>query len=131
MSERVNSIVTTRLTTISRPNEYLGNVKHIPVYFTGDYAASDTLVLTEVLPQNTKLVAIHLTNTAMGGSAAIDIGYTGAATAIIAAASVVSAGTVNYQGVAVDVSEKRIIGVVNAEWASGTISGYILVVTDQ
>jgi hypothetical protein len=132
MATFTNSIVTTRLTTISRPNEYLGNVKAIPVSFAGTgFGAGDTLVFSEVMPQNCKVIAVHLTNAAMGGTASLDIGYTGTPNAILNDATVVSAGTVNYQGVPVDVSEKQIIGTVNTNWDDGALTGYILVVTDQ
>lgn len=131
MATQTNAIVTTRLTTISRPHEYMGNVKAIPVSFDGDFASADSLVFSEVMPANTDLIAIHLTNSAMGGTASIDIGVTGDADSIIDGATVVSAGTVDYQGAAVDVSGKQIVGTVVTNWADGTLAGYILVVTDQ
>lgn len=131
MATQTNAIVATRATgTISRPNEYMGVVRCIPINLTGDFADTDTLVFTEIFGQNTKLVGIHLTNTAMGGSASIDIGYTGTPDAIIDGASVVSAGTVDYQGVTVDVSNKAIIGTVVTNWDSGSITGYLLVTDD-
>jgi len=131
MATQTNAIVAARASgTISRPSEYLGTVKHIPVYLTGDFAAADTLVLSEVFGQNTKVVGVHLTNTAMGGTASVDVGVTGTTNSIMDGVSVVSAGEINYQGVAVDVSNKAVLGVVNTDWASGTVSGYILVVQD-
>ena len=76
------------------------------------------------------MIAIHLTNTDMGTSVSVDIGYTGDPDAIIDGADVSSAGTVDYQGVAVDVSNKAIVGTVKGNWDSGSLTGYILVVTD-
>ena len=131
MATQTNPIVTTRAAgTISRPNEYMGTVKCIPVNLVGDFADTDTLVFTETFGQNTKLVGIHLTNTAMGGTATIDIGVTGTPDSIIDGASVVSAGTVDYQGVAVDVSDTAIIGTVVTNWDSGTVAGYLLITDD-
>lgn len=131
MATRTNAIVTTRATgAISRPNEYMGVVKCIPVNLTGDFADTDSLVFTETFGQNTKLVGIHLTNTAMGGTATIDIGVTGDPDSIVDGASVVSAGTVNYQGVPVDVSGKAIVGTVVTNWDSGSVTGYLLITND-
>ena len=131
MAIQTNPIVTARAAgTISRPNEYMGNVKCIPVNFDGDYADADTLVFTETFGQNTKLVGIHLTNTDLGTTVTLDVGYTGTADAIIDGADVSSAGTINYQGVAVDVSSKAIIGTVHGAWADGVLTGYLLVTDD-
>ena len=131
MATQTNPIVTARdAGAINRPNEYMGVIKSIPVNFVGDYAAADTLVFTQVFGQNTKLVGIHLTNTDLGTSVEIDIGITGNPDSIIDGADVSSAGTVNYQGVAVDVSEVAIIGTVQGAWDSGSITGYLLVTDD-
>lgn len=131
MATQTNPIVATRAACdISRPNEYMGNVKSIPIELTGDFAAADTLVFTSTFGQNTKLIGIHLTNTAMGGTASIDIGVTGTPDSIIDGATVVSAGTVDYQGVAVDVSNLAIIGTVVTDWDSGSVTGYLLITDD-
>jgi len=131
MATQKNAVVTTiDAGTILRPNEYLGVVRSIPVELTGDFADTDTLEFSKTLAQNTKLIAIHLTNTDMGTSVSVDIGYTGDPDAIIDGADVSSAGTVDYQGVAVDVSNKAIVGTVKGNWDSGSLTGYILVVTD-
>jgi hypothetical protein len=131
MATQTNPIVISRdAGTLSRPNEYMGLIKYIPVNFVGDYAAADTLVFTQVFGQNTKLVGIHLTNTDLGTAVSIDIGVTGNPDSIIDGADVSSAGTVDYQGVAVDVSDKAIIGTVQGAWDSGTVSGYLLITND-
>ena len=131
MATQTNAIVTARdAGTISRPNEYMGVVRHIPVVFSGDFADADSLVFTQNFGQNTKLIGIHLTNSAMGGTATIDIGVAGDTDSIIDGASVVSAGTVDYQGVAVDVSDTAIVGSVVTNWDTGTLGGYVIVVTD-
>ncbi len=131
MATQTNAIVTTRLTTISRPSEYLGNVKAIPVSFSGDFADGDTLVFSEVMPQNSKVISIDIANSDLGTGVTIDVGYTGTADGIIDGADVSSAGIVRYVGVPKDVSEKQIIGTVKGAWDSGTLYGCILVVTDQ
>ena len=131
MATQTNPIVIARdAGTISRPNEYMGLTYNIPVNFVGDYATGDTLVFTQTLGQNTKLIGIHLTNTDLGTSVEIDIGVTGDPDSIIDGADVSSAGTVDYQGVAVDVSDLAIIGTVQGAWDSGTVSGYLLFTND-
>ena len=131
MATQTNPIVSARdAGPISRPHEYLGIQKHIPVNFVGDFASGDTLVFSGVLGQNTDLVGIHLTNTDLGTAVSIDIGVTGDPDSIIDGADVSSAGTVDYQGVAVDVSDLAIIGTVQGAWDSGTVSGYLLFTND-
>ena len=133
MATQKNAIVTKiEAGTVIRQNEYLGCTRYIPVDLTGDYADADVLEFSAgKMPDNCYLIGIHLTNTAMGGTASIDVGVTGDPDSIIDGASVVNAGTVNYQGVAVDVSGKQIVGTVVTNWDDGAITGYILVVTDQ
>ena len=131
MATQKNAIVTTiDAGTIIRPNEYLGTVKAIPVSFSGDFADGDVLTFSDVLAQNTKVIQIDIANSAMGGTATIDIGYTSDEDAIIDGSSVAAAGIVSYVGTPVDVGGKDIVGTVKANWDSGTLKGTILVVQD-
>lgn len=131
MATQTNAIVAARAAgTLSRPNEYLGTVKAIPVSFSGDFADGDVLVFSERLAQNSKVIQIDIANTDLGTGVTIDIGYTGTADGIIDGADVASAGIVRYVGTPVDVGEKAIIGTVKGAWDSGTLKGTILVVQD-
>lgn len=131
MATQKNAIVTTLdAGTVIRPNEYLGTVKAIPVSFSGDFADGDVLTFSGVLAQNTKVIQIDIANSAMGGTATIDIGFTGTANGILNGSSVVSAGVVRYVGIPVDVGGKSIVGTVKTNWDSGTLKGTILVVQD-
>jgi hypothetical protein len=131
MATQTNAIVTARAAgTISRPNEYMGVVRAIPVSFSGDFADGDVLVFSEVMEQNAKVIQIDIANTDLGTGVTIDIGYTGTADGIIDGADVASAGIVRYVGTPVDVSGKAIVGTVKGAWDAGTLKGNILVVTD-
>lgn len=119
-------------------NEYLGEVKWIPVeYSTDGTPAADTLKFSKKLPTGTKLVGIRLEHTAIA-SGELDIGYTGDPDAIIDGAVLTSAGVVVYPynaaatitlGAPVDVGDKEIIGTLTGTLSSDSINGYILVVT--
>lgn len=131
MATQTNPIVATRADgTIVRPNEYYGTTKSIPIAFNGDFADADSLVFTERFGQNVKLLGIHLENSALGGGNTVDIGVTGDPDSIIDGADVATAGEVNYQGLAVDVSNTAIVGTVQGDWAAGTLSGYFLITDD-
>lgn len=136
MATKTNAIVTTRKTTISRPHEYLGNVKHIPVSVdVSSVETADVVEFTEVLPQNTKVIGVRIGHSAMGNAAdKLSIGVTGALTGIANLADVENAGSITYSGLAVDAGGKQVLGTVtaNTNWgASKALTGYILVVTDQ
>ena len=76
MATYTNDIVTTRAAgTISRPNEYMGVPKIIPVSITigTAIADADVLVLSEVLGQNSKIVNFNLTNTDLGTAATLSL----------------------------------------------------------
>ncbi len=113
-----------------RPSAYLGTVKHIPVVFTtdGTYSA-ESLTFSETMPDNTYVIGVHLTTTAIS-SGELDIGYTGDADAIIDGAALTSAGDVNYQADPIEVSDKKIVGTLTGTMSSDKIEGYILVVND-
>lgn len=119
-------------------NEYMGEVKWIPVeYSTDGTLAADTLKFSKTLPAGTELIAIHLEHTAIA-SGELDIGYTGDPDAIIDGAVLTSAGEVIYPwngaatagaGAPVAVGGKEIVGTLTGTLSSDTINGYILVVT--
>lgn len=131
MATQTNAIVAARAAgTMSRPSEYLGVVRAIPVSFSGDFADGDVLVFSEVMEQNAKVIQIDIANTDLGTAVTLDIGYTGTADGIIDGADVASAGIVRYVGTPVDVGGKAIVGTVKGAWDAGTLKGNILVVTD-
>ena len=120
-------------------NEYLGEVKWIPVeYSTDGTSAADTLKFSKKLPTGTKLVGLRLEHTAIA-SGELDIGYTGDPDAIIDGAVLTSAGVVDYPAEAgtitagaggpIDVGDKEIIGTLTGTLSTDSIKGYILVVT--
>jgi len=125
------AIVTALATSIQRKSAYRGNVQSVPVEFTtdGTYSATE-LVFSAVLPPNSELIGIHLTNTAIT-SGVLDIGYTGDSDAIIDGAVLTSAGNVDYQGAPVAVGGKAIVGALTGTMSSDSIGGYILIVTDE
>lgn len=126
-----SAIVTAIAAGLVRPNEYLGNVQYIPVVLTADAVYSaEALTLSAVLPANTKLIGIHLTTTAIVDGE-LDIGVVGDADSIIDGAVLTSAGDVNYQGVAIDVSSTKIVGTLTGTMSSDSIAGYILVANDE
>ena len=111
---------------VVRPNEYFGNVQYIPLAATVDGATtSDTLVFSKALPDNTKVIGACINNAA---GQTVDIGVTGDTDAILDGAA--DAATTSAC-VPVDASNKQILGVVGATITTGTITGYVLVVTDQ
>ena len=111
--------------------DYLGQTSYIPVSFTADAVyAAEAMTFSKTLPPKTKLIGIHLTTTAIA-SGELDIGYTDLANAIIDGAALTSAGDVNYQGVAVDVGGKAIIGTLTGTMSTDSIYGYILVATGE
>lgn len=123
-----------------RPNEYMANVKLIPVEISDDVDdGTHSVVLSEVLPPNSYVVGIQLECSAIAGTTqTLDIGYTGDADAIIDGADLSSAATVTYPaattaglGAPVSVGGKQIIGELKGQLSSDTINGYILVITDQ
>ena len=125
------NIVTALGTGIQSKSAYRGNTQAIPVEFTADgtYSATE-LVFSKELPQNAKVIGIHLTTTAIA-SGALDIGFTGDTDGIIDGAVLTSAGNVNFQGAGVDVGGKAIVGALTGTMSSDSIGGYILIVTDE
>ena len=125
-------------TEVVRKSEYRGNVQVIPVnYDTDGTPSADTLVFSLTLPQNSYVVGIELQHTAIA-SGELDIGYTGDPDAIIDGADLTSAGVVSYPasgaaggGAPVAVGEKQIIGTLTGTLSSDSISGYILIATDE
>jgi hypothetical protein len=138
----LNSAAVTALASgFVRKSAYRGNVQCIPVVITEDATdGTHALVFSEVLPANTYVIGVNLETTAIGGTTStIDIGFTGNADAIIDGESVASAGSVVYPGLTatagaggpIDVSGKQLIGELKGTMSTDSISGYILIVTDE
>ena len=115
-----------------RPNEYLGNVQHIDLAFsTSSNATADTLVFSNTLPQNARVVAVRIDATAVDNTdVKLEVGVTGDSDALIAATDV---GTVLEFIGNVSASELAIIGAFSGvnNPADGAVTGYALIVTDQ
>jgi hypothetical protein len=136
-----NSAVVTALATSQvRKSEYRGNVQWIPVELTlTESQGTTSLVLSDVMPPNTELIAINLESTAIPGTTnTLDIGVTGNPDAILDGIDVSSAANVTYPaaatagtGAPIDVSGKAIIGELIGAPSGDTINGYILIVTDE
>jgi len=129
-----NAIVTTRAAgTISRPNEYMGNVKSIPVSITIGAALvdDDVLVLTETFGQNTKLVGFTLTNTDLGTVAELDL-YAGSGGTALGTITATAAGTTHFLLAPTDISETAIIAIADAmdTGAAGSLVGHLLITDD-
>ena len=134
--------VTALATSIQRKSAYRGNVQVIPVTLV---PASDTAhIVSGVLPPNTYVVGVQLGVSALGGSAALDIGYsdTSCGDLIIDGVSVVSAAMVTFpaasngtnagDGSPVAVGGKTLtITTAGGTYSSETIGGYILIATDE
>jgi len=140
MATLKSAVVTAIDSGLVRKSEYRGNVQCIPVEISTDAAdGTHSVIFSDTLPSNTELIAVYLTHTAIAGTTkTLDIGYTGDADAIIDGANVTSAGTISYPSTAaaggggpIDVSGKKIIGELKGTMSSDTISGYILIVTDE
>jgi hypothetical protein len=140
MATLKSAVVTAIDSGLVRKSEYRGNVQCIPVEISTDAAdGTHSVIFSDTLPSNTELIAVYLTHTAIAGTTkTLDIGYTGDADAIIDGANVASAGTISYPSTAaaggggpIDVSGKKIIGELKGTMSSDTISGYILIVTDE
>jgi len=134
MATYTNDIVTTRAAgTISRPNEYMGIPKIIPVSVTigTAIADADVLVLSEVLGQNSKIVNFNLTNTDLGTAATLSL-TAGAGGTALGTISGTTAGTTTYLLAPVDVSDTQIIATASSvtSGATGTLVGTITVVND-
>ena len=123
---------------IANLNEYLGEVKWIPVEYTtlGDESGS-TLQLTKKLPTGTKLIAVNLECTGTT-SGALSVGYTDAPAAIIVSTAITSDAQIAYPwngaataglGAPIDVGDKIVTATLTSGAAADTINGYILVVT--
>ena len=112
--------------------DYLGQISYIPVSFTADgvYSA-EAVTFSKTLPPKTKLIGIHLNTPTDILNGVLNMGYTGDNNAIIAALSIATAGNFNYQGVAVDVGGKSIIGTITGTMTSDALYGYILVATGE
>lgn len=140
-----NTEVVTAINTANNlqgAQEYLGNVKYIPVKFSTDHAdmSADTVTLTNVLPFGTKVLAVNLAHTAIASANQVDLGTTANPDALLNNEDLTSAGTILYpsaqtgdsDGVAVDVGGDSLILTFNAgAMSSDTIEGYILVSTPQ
>jgi len=129
-----NDIVTTRAAgTISRPNEYQGVVKSIPVSVTIGAALidDDVLVLTEEFGQNTKLVGFTLTNTDLGTVCELDL-YAGSGGTALGTITATAAGTTHFLLTPTDISNTAIIAIADAmdTGAAGSLVGTLLVVND-
>ena len=134
MATYTNAIVTTRAAgTISRPNEYMGVPKIIPVSVTIGTAIADddVLVLSETLGQNAKIVNFNLTNTDLGTAATLTL-TAGVGGTELGTITATAAGTTTYILAPVDVSETAIIATASAvnTGATGTLVGTITVVND-
>lgn len=123
--------------------EYLGNIKYIPVKFTTDHAdmTGDTVTLTNVLPYGSKVIAVSLLHTAISSATQVDLGTVAEPDALIANEDLTSAGTILFpegasgdktDGVGYDVGGEKLILTFNAgAMDSDSIEGYILVSTPQ
>jgi len=134
MATYTNDIVTTRAAgTISRPNEYMGVPKVIPVDITIGTALvdDDVVVFTETFGQNTKIVGFNLTNTDLGTVAVLDL-TAGAGGTALGTITATAAGTTTYLLAPIDVSNTSIIGIADDmdTGATGSIVGTITVVND-
>ena len=134
MATYTNAIVTTRAAgTISRPNEYGGVVKTVPVTVTigSAIADADVLVFSETFGQNHKIVGFQLTCSDLGTAATIAL-TAGAGGTALGSINGATANTTRYELAPVDVSDVAIIGTVSGvtAGASGTIVGVISYVND-
>jgi|TARA_R100000482_G_C5033645_1_gene105204 hypothetical protein len=141
-----NSDIVTALNTANNlqdAEEYLGNVKYIPVKFTTDHAdmTDDTVTLTNVLPYGSKVIAVRLLHTDIASATQVDLGTVAEPDALIANENLTSAGTILFpegatgdktDGVGYDVGGEKLILTFNAGAMSGdSIEGYILISTPQ
>lgn len=141
-----NSDIVTSLNTANNildAEEYLGNIKYVPVKFTTDHAdmTGDTVTLTGVLPYGSKVIAVSLLHTAIASANQVDLGTVAEPDALIANEDLTSAGTILFpegasgdktDGVGYDVGGEKIILTFNAgAMSSDSIEGYILVSTPQ
>ena len=123
-------------------NEYLGTLRHIDVKFVP--ADNDTLVCSKALPATAKLVSMSIACSALGGSATVDVGYTGTSTSdvILDGVDVSSAALIAYpstapgtngaDGEAVDVGGKVLtLTFAGGTYSSETLGGYITIVTSE
>lgn len=125
-----SSVVTSLAAGKVRPYEYLGTVKYIPVLFDTDGVYSDeAMEFSDVLPPNTYVIGVHLTNTAIV-SGALNMGVTGNVESLFSGVGLDTAGFPNFQGKPVAAGGKKIVGNLTGTMSSDEISGYILVVND-
>jgi len=127
MATYTNDIVASRAAgTISRPNEYAGIEKTIPVDLTIGTAVADAdvLVFSGVFGQNSKLVNFNLTHSDLGTAATITL-YAGSGGTELGTIDASTAGTTTFILAPVDISDVAVIGVVSAvtAGATGTIVG--------
>lgn len=146
MAENFNTDIVTTINTANNlqgSEEYLGNVKYIPVKFSTDHAdmSGDTVTLTNVLPYGSKVIAVHLAHTAIASANQVDLGTVANPDALLNNEDLTSIGTIEYpasamtgdsNGVGVDVGDEKLILTFNAgAMSSDTIEGYILISTPQ
>jgi hypothetical protein len=118
---------------VVRKNAYRGNVQVIPVDFTvptGNIAQNKTVALSKTLPAGAKVVWVHLRQNTIGNT--LNLGVTGAATALVSAADTSADSTITYLGAPLDAGGKEIYATAGNTWtAAKTIKGFILITTDE
>lgn len=124
-----NAIVTTLASEIQvRKSEYRGNPQWIPIDLTG-LTIGDTVVFSEILPANTKAVALAIRPLSTNTGGTLDVGYTGDADAIRVDVDVAAETLIILDNT--DVSGKQLIGTVETAVPASGFAGYILIVTDE
>lgn len=119
---------------IADKTAYRGNVQVIPVTIP-TVAASTTYDVSVTLPQKTVVVGVNLDSEAQGGGT-VSLGVPGTVDKVMAAQDVTSAVRLQFPQIAKDVGSISVGGeilqlVVSAGAAGGSISGYILIATQE